>query len=157
MRCYPFAVTLSLALTAGQALATDLVVSEPWVRGTVPAQKVTGAFMQLQSKTGLAIVGASSPAAGVVEIHEMAMEGNTMQMRPIPRLEVPAGKVVELKPGSYHIMLMDLKQPLAPGQTVPITLQVESGGKKEAVAVQAPVRSLTGQAAAMPDHGMHSK
>jgi periplasmic copper chaperone A len=140
-----------LALATG-AHAADLEVKDAWVRGTVPAQKATGAFMRLDSKTGVAVTGAASPVAGVVEIHEMTMDSNTMRMRPLPRLEVPAGKAVELKPGSYHLMLMELKQSLQAGQKVPITLQVEAGGKTEKLEVQAEVRSLAGTPSAMPMH-----
>lgn len=138
---------LVLTAAALPAVAADLDVKDAWVRGTVPAQKATGAFMQLSSKSGAALTGAASPAAGVVEVHEMAMDGGTMRMRPVSRLDVPAGKTVDLKPGGYHIMLMELKQPLEAGQKVPITLQVESGGKAEQVDIQAEVRSLTGQPA----------
>lgn len=146
------ALLILAALIGSHALAADLAIQDPWVRGTVPAQKATGAFMRITGKTSTIITGASSPVAGVVELHEMAMHDNTMVMRPITRLEVPAGGTVELKPGSYHIMLMDLKQPLATGQKVPITLQVDSGGKRESIEVQAEVRSLTGQPATMAPH-----
>lgn len=141
-----------LCMAALPVLAADLEVRDAWVRGTVPAQKATGAFMQISSKTGTTLTGATSPAAGVVEVHEMTMDGGTMRMRPLARLEVPAGKTVDLKPGGYHLMLMELKQPLQAGQKVPITLQVESGGKAEQVDIQAEVRSLTGQPAT-PAHG----
>ena len=113
------------------------------MRGTVAEQKATGAFMQLSSAKGGKLVSASSPAAGVVEIHEMKMEGSTMKMGAIAGLELPAGKAVELKPGGYHVMLMDLKAPLVAGQTVDLTLVVEGkDGKKETVLVKAPVRAL---------------
>jgi len=143
---------LLLAAAALPALAADLEVKDAWVRGTVPAQKATGAFMQLSSKNGVAITGAASPVARVVEVHEMSMDGGTMRMRPLSRLEVPAGKAVELRPGGYHLMLMGLKQSLEAGQKVPITLQVESGSKAETLEIQAEVRSLTGAPAAMPMH-----
>jgi copper(I)-binding protein len=84
----------------------------------VPAclgQKGTGAFMKLTAKDGAKLVGASSPVAGVTEVHEMKMEGDVMKMRAVPALDLPAGKPVELKPGGYHVMLMDLKAPLAKG------------------------------------------
>ena len=82
-----------------------------------------------------------SSVAGVVEIHEMAMEGNVMKMRAVPGIELPAGKTVDLKPGGYHVMLMDLKQQLKDGETVPITLVIEGKDKKrETVEVKAPVR-----------------
>lgn len=141
------ALLVLAAIASSHALAADLEIRDPWVRGTVPAQKTTGAFMRITGNSSVAITGASSPVAGVVELHEMAMHDNTMQMRPVPRLEVPAGKTVDLKPGGYHIMLMDLKQPLAAGQKVPITLQVDAGGRRESIEIQAEVRSLTGQPA----------
>ena len=130
--------------SAGIAAAADLEVASPWVRGTVPAQKATGAFMQLSSKGGVSLVGVGSPAANIVEIHEMVMDNSVMKMRAVPRLEVEAGKVLELKPGSYHVMLIDLKKPLAKGEIVPITLRVEGKDKKvETVEIKAEVRDLT--------------
>ena len=69
--------------------------------------------MKITAPEGAKLVGASSPAAGVTEVHEMKMEGDVMKMRAMPFLDLPAGKTVELKPGGYHIMLLDLK---APGQ-----------------------------------------
>lgn len=148
------ACLVACGLFAGLAAAADLEVKDPWVRGTVPAQKVTGAFMQLTSKSGVTVLGAASPAAGIVEIHEMAMDGGVMKMRALPRLDVPAGKAVELKPGGYHIMLIDLKKPLAAGDVVPITLKVEGQDKKpENVELKATVRALT--AAPGMDHEHH--
>jgi periplasmic copper chaperone A len=135
-------VTGCLALAA-QATFAQTTVKEPWVRGTVAQQKATGAFMQLTSAQGGKLVSAQSPVAGVVEIHEMAMEGTTMKMRAIPGLDLPAGKAVELKPGGYHVMLMDLKQQLKDGETVPVTLVVEGkDGKRETLEIKAPVKAV---------------
>lgn len=137
-----FLVLGTLALCASWALA-QTTVKDPWVRGTVPEQKATGAFMQLSSAQGGRLVSAASPVAGVVEIHEMAMEGNTMKMRAVPGLDLPAGQTVELKPGGYHVMLLDLKQPLKNGETVPLTLVVEGrDGRRERIEVKAPVKAL---------------
>jgi periplasmic copper chaperone A len=131
----------SLALAAQLAIA-QTTVKDPWVRGTVPQQQATGAFMQITSTQGGKLVSASSPVAGVVEIHQMAMDGNVMTMRAIPGLELPAGKAVDLKPGGYHVMLMGLKQPLKDGETVPLTLVVEGkDGKQEKLEVKAPVKA----------------
>ena len=128
-------------------------MTAPWVRGTVPAQKATGAFMQLSSKAGVTLVGVASPAASVVELHEMVMDNNMMKMRALPRLDVQAGKLVELKPGSYHVMLIDLKKPLAKGEIVPITLKVEGKDKKvELVEVKAEVRDLAAATAPAMEH-----
>ena len=140
-----------LALGAASAQA-QVTVSGAWVRGTVEGQKATGAFMELKSAEGAALVGAASPVAGIVEIHEMRMDGNTMRMRAVDKLELPAGRAVELKPGGYHVMLMDLKAPLKKGDTVPITLKVRTkSGQAQDLEVKAEVRDLTAGA------GGHSK
>ena len=115
---------LLAALVAGSAIAQTAAVKVEgaWARASVPGQMGTGAFMKLTAKDGAKLVGASSPAAGVTEVHEMKMEGDVMKMRAIPALDLPAGKAVELKPGGYHIMLLDLKAPLAKDTAVPLTL-----------------------------------
>jgi copper(I)-binding protein len=136
------------AMLASSAAFAQTAVTDAWVRGTVAGQKATGAFMQIRSATGGALVSASSPVAGIVEIHEMAMDNNVMRMRAIPKLDLPANRPVDLKPGGYHVMLMDLKQPLAKGEAVPITLTVRSAdGKTEKIEVRAEVRDLTAQPA----------
>lgn len=141
-------LALSLVLCAACLPAwAQVTVQEPWVRGTVAQQKGTGMFARITSAQPARLVAASSPAAGVVEIHEMTMDGNVMRMRALPGLDLPAGKAVELKPGGLHLMLIDLKQPLEPGKTVPVTLVVESGGKRENVELKVPVRTLSGQTA----------
>lgn len=130
----------ALALAGGAAAQTT--VKDAWVRGTVPQQKATGMFATVTSAQGGKLVAASSPAAGVVEVHEMSMEGTTMKMRAVPSLALPAGKPVELKPGGYHVMLMDLKQQLKDGDTVDVTLVVEgANGQRENVVVKAPVKA----------------
>jgi periplasmic copper chaperone A len=151
--------SISSALVAATAFAAALpafaqvAVSDAWVRGTVAGQAATGAFMQLRSTTDAALVAAASPVAKVVEIHEMKMDGGVMKMAAIDRLALPAGKAVELKPGGYHVMLMDLKQPLKEGETVPVTLTFEDkAGKKTTVEVKAPVKPLT---AAAPTPSAH--
>ena len=132
-----------LAALLSLAAQAQTTVKDPWVRGTVAGQKATGMFGQITSPSGGKLVSAASPVAGVVEVHEMVMDGNVMKMRAIPGLELPAGKAVELKPGGYHVMLMDLKQELKVGESVPVTLVFEgAGGKRETVEVKAPVKSL---------------
>lgn len=122
---FPLRATLVVATLAGLGLsawAQSVDVQGAWARGTVQGQKATGAFMTLTSKESTRLVGVTSPVAGVAEVHEMAMEGDVMKMRAIPGLDLPAGKAVELKPGSYHVMLMDLKLPLQKDTTIPMTL-----------------------------------
>ncbi len=137
-------IVLSLAVALAGAAQAQVEVKDPWVRGMVPAQKATGAFMRITSATPAKLVGASSPAAGVVEIHRSTMEGGVMRMRPVESIELPAGREVELRPGGYHVMLMQVAKPLKEGETVPITLVVETaGGARESVAIEAPVKALT--------------
>ncbi|MEW5887793.1 MAG: copper chaperone PCu(A)C [Pseudomonadota bacterium] len=139
----PSLLAVLLALSSAAALA-DVTVQDPWVRGTVPAQKTTGAFMTLTSDSDAALVGASSPLAEVTEIHAMHMEGGVMKMRAVERLELPAGKAVELKPGGYHIMLVGLKRQPNKDEAVPIILRIEGKDKSvKSVEVRAQVRALT--------------
>jgi copper(I)-binding protein len=134
----------ALGLVFACAAHAQVGVTEAWVRGTVPGQKATGAFMRIKASQGAMLVGAQSPVAGVVEIHEMRRDGDVMRMRAVPRLELPAGETVELKPGGYHVMLMNLKAPLKPGDIVPIKLKLQGkDGKAEELDVQAEVRDLT--------------
>ncbi|NVM78567.1 hypothetical protein FHW83_004395 [Duganella sp. SG902] len=134
---------LSLLLMAALPALAQVTVGEPWVRATVAAQKATGAFMTLTSAQNVKLVGVSSPAAGVVEVHEMKMENDMMRMRQIPALDLPAGKPVKLAPGGYHLMLLDLKQPLKDGDKVALTLEIEDAQKvRSKVVVDAPVKPL---------------
>lgn len=145
------AMLAAAALLASPAWA-QTEVKEAWVRGTVAQQKATGAFMQITSRQGGKLVSVASPVAGLVEIHQMKMDGNMMKMAAVPSVELPAGKAVEFKPGGYHVMLMDLKQTIKAGDTVPLTLAVEGAdGKKEAIEVRAPVKALGAKAEA-PAH-----
>ncbi|MGH6610876.1 MAG: copper chaperone PCu(A)C [Burkholderiaceae bacterium] len=117
------------ALLDAQSSA-PLEVNSAWVRPTVAGQMGTGAFMRLASKEGARVVGVSSEVAGVAEIHEMAMHAGVMTMRAMPGLDLEPGKPVELKPGGYHIMLMDLKRPLSAGEKIKVDLRVETRDKK---------------------------
>jgi copper(I)-binding protein len=117
-----------LVLTASLASAQPAAVKVEgaWARATVPGQQGTGAFMNITAAQGTRLVGVSSPVAGVAEVHEMRMDGDVMKMRAITGLELPAGKTVQLKPGSYHLMLMDLKAPLLKDSAVPVTLRFKN-------------------------------
>lgn len=151
--CNCLAIAASLALLPATASTSEVEIRDAWIRGTVAGQQATGAFMEVTSKSGGAIVGAASPAAGVTEIHEMKMDGGVMKMRTIDRLELPAGKSVRLAPGGYHVMLMDLKQPLKKGDSVPMTLQIEGKDKQvQTLQVNATVRDLTTAAPAANEH-----
>jgi copper(I)-binding protein len=135
---------LAAMTPAGQAQTPPATVSHAWVRGTVPQQQASGAFMQITSAAGGRLVAVSTPVAGVAEVHEMKMaDGGVMKMAAVAALELPAGKTIELKPGGYHIMLMNLKQQLKAGDSVPLTLTIEGpGGRRETLQVSAPVKAL---------------
>ncbi len=140
------------ALVGGAAFAQNVTVADGWVRATVQGQKATGAFMKITAKDAAKLVAGSSPAAGVVEIHEMKMEKDVMKMAALPNgLDLPSGKTVELKPGGYHVMLMDLKAPLAANSTVPVTFTFQDAkGNKTTQELKLPVKSM-----AMPTEHKH--
>ena len=119
-------------------------IDEPWARATVPGQKATGVFMKLTATQAGQLVGVSSPVAGVAEVHEMKMDGNVMKMSAVPAIDLPAGKSVSLQPGGYHVMLMDLKGPLAKDTSVTITLKFkDSKGVLSLQEVKLPVKEMT--------------
>lgn len=148
---------LSAAALFAAVAHAQVDVKDAWVRTAVPGQSGTGAFMSLTARDGTKLVGASSPVAGVTEVHEMKMEGDVMRMRAVPALDLPAGKTVQLKPGGYHIMLMELKQALPKGSTVPLTLTFrDAKGQENKLEVKLPV-AATVPGAAMPAHGAGHK
>ncbi len=135
-------LVIGACLLAGAAHA-QVAVSNAWVRATVPAQQATGAFMQLQAAADSKLVAASSPVAGIVEVHEMAMDHDVMRMRQLPYLALPAGKTVELRPGGYHIMLLQLKRQAKEGDRLPLSLVIEDkDGRRQTVQTEAVVRGL---------------
>ncbi|MBP7566305.1 MAG: copper chaperone PCu(A)C [Burkholderiaceae bacterium] len=148
-----------LALAQTPSSAERVQVQGAWARASVPGQSGTGAFMRLTAREPLRLVGASSPAAGVVEVHEMKMEGDVMRMRALPELALPAGQAVELRPGGYHVMLMDLKAPLASGSAVPVTLRLKDArGTEFQLPLSLPVAlAAPGAAPAADAHQGHHK
>lgn len=128
-------------LAMQSAWAANISVTEVWARATMPGQKVSGAYMTLQADADAKLVGASSTAVPRVEIHEMKMDGDIMRMREVTAIALPKGKAVLLEPGGYHIMLMNLPKPIAAGDLIPLTLTIESGGKRQTVEVKAEARA----------------
>jgi copper(I)-binding protein len=138
------AALVALAISSPLAALAQVTVSDPWVRGTVPGQGATGAFMKLASRSDVSLVAAESPAAEIIEIHEMRLDGGVMRMRAVERLPIEAGKTVELKPNGLHLMLMALTRPMKAGEAVPLKLTFEDrSGRRVVVDVKAPVRALT--------------
>jgi periplasmic copper chaperone A len=153
---FPLIAICAVAAVAFAQASPLPKVEGAWVRSSVAGQQGTGAFMRLTATEATQLVGVSTPLAGVAEVHEMKMEGEVMKMRAIGKLDLPAGRSVELKPGGYHIMLLDLKQPLEQGSTVPMTLSFRDARGVESklelkvpVAARAPAR---GAAAPMERH-----
>lgn len=135
---------LIACLLAAPAWAQTVEVNHPWVRGTVTGQTATGAFMELKSAVDATLVGVSSPVSKLAQIHQMTMDKNVMRMQAIPKLDLPAGKTVLLEPGSFHIMLTGLLRPLKKGETVDLTLKIETKDRKLInIPVKAEVRALT--------------
>ena len=152
------AFVLAAVLWTGHALAQNVEVKDAWARATVQGQKASGAFMTLTAKTDTTLVGVASSVAGVAQVHEMKMDGNVMQMRALPDgLRLSAGKAVALKPGSFHLMLMDLKVPLQKDTTIAVTLSFKDAkGVESALDLKVPVStSAPGAQAADHQHGMH--
>ena len=135
----------ALTMACG-AQAQSIEVKDAWVRGTVPAQKVTGAFMEITAKSAVRLVGAASPVADTVEIHNMTMQNGVMKMFAVEGIDVPAGKTIKLASGGYHVMMMGLKQQMKPGARVPLTLTFELADKKrELLDLSVEVRDIKGE------------
>jgi len=132
-------------------VADRIQVTEPSVRAVPPGQNQTGAYLTLHNtdKQGHALVKAASPAARATELHTVVDEGGMTKMRPVAKMDIAAGGSTRLQPGGLHIMLIGLKQPLAEGANVPLTLIFEDGSHKE---ISAPVRAITVPGMPMPKH-----
>jgi periplasmic copper chaperone A len=148
------------AKPAPAAKGSNVLISQAWIRSAVKGQSGTGGFMRLLSPQGGTLLGFESPVA-TAELHEMAMEGDVMRMRPIKALTLPAGQPVDLKPGSYHLMLVNLKKPLTVGDVVPVNLKLQGpDGKVFKQALKVPVLNAapaasgeTSGIASMPEMG----
>ena len=148
------ALWLCACMAAGTAYA-QVKIEDGWARATVQGQKATGAFMKLTAPQATRLVAVSTPVAGVAEVHEMKMNNGVMSMRALPALDLPANQAVELKPGSYHLMLMDLKAPLMKDSSVALTLTFKDAkGVETKQQVSVPVNTGMPQAAGH-QHGEH--
>lgn len=156
---------LSVLLTAIGPLAFahdysagDLKIGHPYTRTTPPGAVAAGAYLSIENKGKAAdkLLRAASPAAGLVELHSMSMDGNVMRMRAVPSIDVAAGATVKLAPGGLHVMLQDLKRPLKEGERIPMTLVFERAGEvKVELAVQKSDAAAGHDAHA--GHGGHKK
>lgn len=135
---------LAASLLGGTAQAADeITVTAPWIRATVAQATATGVFMQITAQHDARLLAVKS-SIGRAELHQMAMEGQTMSMRPVDGVDLPAGQPVNLASGGLHVMLMDLKHQVREGDVVPLTLVIQEKGKKPRnVEVKAPVKALS--------------
>ncbi len=149
-----FVATFMVVLSTGAVMAQPgaIDIKNAWVRTAVPGQTATGAFMTITHNDGARLIRVASLVAGVTEIHEMKMEGDIMRMRALPLgLELPAGRAVDLAPGGYHIMLMDLKGALAKDSVVPLTLWFQDAkGVESRLELKLPVAARASSATANP-------
>jgi copper(I)-binding protein len=133
---------LALALLIGSTLMAaahefklgDLLIGHPWSRATPGGAKIGGGYLTITNNGSAPdrLVSATTSVADHVEIHEMAMANNVMTMRKLDSgVAVPPGKTVAFAPGSYHLMLVDLKGPLKEGDRVKATLTFEKAGSVE--------------------------
>lgn len=147
--------TLSLvmvSLFSTTALAQSLSVEDARVRAVPPGSPTTAAFMDLTNpgETDLALVGAVSPLAGTLELHNHVMVEGVMQMRQVEEIPLPAGEAVRLAPGGWHLMLFDLVRTPVEGESVALTLTLDNG---ETLSVEAPVTRV--QPMEMQGDGQH--
>ncbi len=138
------AVALTLS-TSFVSAAPDVVVTQAWARATVAAQKTSGVFMQIAVSEDAVLIGASSPVAGEVQVHQTRQNDNIARMEHLKDgLPLMSGRTTELKPGGAHIMLMQLKQPLDDGQLIQLNLTVaDKSGAESVVTLNVPVRPIT--------------
>ncbi len=127
IRTLVLAIAFTIAVASGHVEADaheytvgSIKIGHPWARATPKGASVAGGYLKITNtgKEPDRLIGGSVAFAGRFEVHEMSHEGGVMKMRHLPKgLEIKPGETVELKPGSYHLMFMDLKQPLVKDQT----------------------------------------
>ena len=131
-----FLAALSL-LAVPSSWANQVNVSNAWMRATVPGQTVAAAYLDITAEKTARLVAVRSPVSPDVQIHWMQMDGQVMRMRQVGAIDLPKNTAVSLKPGGYHLMLLQLKKPIRAGEVVPLTLVIETQGKRQNVQVKA--------------------
>jgi hypothetical protein len=136
----PLLVALALPALPALARAQGVTVRDAWVREAAAGRAVTAAFLTLANAGDrpIALVRGTASVGDTLELHEMKRDGAMMRMSPVQRIEVPAKGETALRPGDLHLMIFGLKAPLAPNDTVRLTLTFDNGST---VKVAAPVRA----------------
>lgn len=144
------ALSQTAAVSAAEINVGDLKLSDSCIRAMLPGAQVAGGYLTITNtgQTNDRLISVSSARSGKAEIHEMAIDHDVMIMRELPKgLEIPAGKSVKLSPGGYHLMLMNIAEPLKQGQVNKLTLKFEKSG---AVDVEVPVGPPVGSCLSQP-------
>lgn len=120
-------------------IADQVTVVDPYVRLAPPGAKATGAFMVFKNNGDVAsaLVNASSTVSNATELHNHINDNGVMRMRQVKEIALPAKGEAALKPGGYHVMLIDMKAPLKEDDKVAITFGFADGSSK---VVEVPVR-----------------
>lgn len=146
----------AFCLLAAASAQAQVDVTDAWARATGKGQKATGVFMNLTAKKATRLVGIKTDLTPIAEVHEMKMEQDVMKMQTIKALDLPAGQTVSLKPGSFHVMLMDLKAPVEEDSHVIVTLLFEdAAGVKTQQEVHAVAKKAPMGGADKHKHGEH--
>jgi copper(I)-binding protein len=119
--------------------ADTVKIKNAWVRATAPGQSVAGGFLDLTADADMKLVGGSSPVCDTLQLHIMKMDNGVMEMRQVEAIDLPKGQTVHLQPGGLHLMFIDLKHQVRPGDKVPIDLTVrDAAGREQHLQVVAP-------------------
>ncbi|MEJ1157527.1 copper chaperone PCu(A)C [Prosthecomicrobium sp. N25] len=149
---FGLALSSALVMAHGYTLG-DIAIGHPWARATPPGAQVGGGYVKLTNSgsTPDRLLSGTSEVAGRVEIHEMSVVDGVMRMREMPKgVEIAPGATVEFKPGGYHLMFMELKRPLAAGESVKGSLTFEKAGT---IAVEFKVEAIGAMPAGHADMG----
>jgi copper(I)-binding protein len=140
-KCLLFIASMLVMNFSFAQSTSNIQITEPMVRSTLPGQMMSSAYLTIENKGNVAdrLISASFSGAKEVQIHEMKMDGDTMKMRQMNSLEIPAKGKAQLSPGGNHLMLMNLKDPIQDGQSIKMILQFEKAGKVE---IEIPAKSM---------------
>ena len=150
-----FLVMILAASTFAVAAKETVSIEHAWVRATTPGQDVGAAYMTFASKQDVTLIRIESDATKSVEIHSMSMQNGVMKMRMLETLPIKAGKPYKLEPGGFHLMLFDLKKPLAAGQQVKFELTFKSGNTEFKQQIKAPIKTADSAESGSDDHSHH--
>jgi copper(I)-binding protein len=149
LSCSVPALFASYVTHTASAAQPSITASDVWSRQTVPGQRTGAIYMTLTTDAPTRLIGAATPAAGKVELHRTQIQEGVMKMHAVDAIDVKPGAAVKLAPGGYHVMLIDLKNPLSAGDRIPLELRFDGASGKQTLNVVSIVRPLT---AGEPEH-----